>query len=44
MEKCLIALIETQPRKSQTKKPLDIAFSSKYIIRNAPDGPLYIVG
>lgn len=42
IKKCLVSLIETQPRKGRTEKTLDIAFSSKDIIKNALDGPLDI--
>jgi hypothetical protein len=41
-QKGFLVLIETQPFKGRTKKVLDISFSSKDIIRNAPYGPIYI--
>jgi hypothetical protein len=40
--KGFVGLIEVQPCKGLTKTLLDISFSSKYIVSNAPNGPLYI--
>jgi hypothetical protein len=40
----MIGLVEIEPHKGQTKKPLDIAFSSRDIIKNLPNGPIYIAG
>jgi hypothetical protein len=38
----MVGLVEIEPRKAQTKKPLDIHFSSRDILKSLPNGPLYI--
>lgn len=38
-----VGVIDVIPHKGQPKKSLDITFSSKDILTNLPDGPLYMV-
>jgi hypothetical protein len=38
----MVGLVEIEPHMGQTRNRLDITFSSKYMIRNIVDGPLYI--
>jgi hypothetical protein len=38
----MVGLVKIEPRKAQTKNPLDITFSSRDILKGFPDGRLYI--
>jgi hypothetical protein len=38
----MVGLVEIEPLKDQNKKPLDISFSSRDILKIFPNGPLYI--
>lgn len=40
----VVAFIEARPRKGSIKNSLDISFSQNYILKCAPDGPVYIAG
>lgn len=40
----MVGVIDVIPHKGRTKNNLEIAFSSKDILKHAPDGPLYIAG
>jgi hypothetical protein len=39
----MVGLVKIEPHKDRTKNILDINFSSIDILKNLPNGPLYIV-